>query len=487
MSSVFDSPWFYWAIGVAIGFPVCLVFLTELHNALRRRGSALARPVHLVRNWILPLGALLLLLVQAIQVSGEATPVRVVATVFGFVVLVLLLSGLNATLFQGAPEGSWRKRIPSIFLDVARFAIIAIGVGIMLAYIWGANVGGLFTALGLSSIVLGLALQNSVGQIISGLLLLFEQPFQLGDWIDTPTARGRVVEVNWRATHIDTGTGMMIMPNSVLAAASFTNFSRPPGTHSLGVNTVFAVDDPPDDVIAMLNRVAAMLPQLRPGAMPSSVHSGGLQYGTGIPLRTPADDFAAKSLFLRWVWYASRRAGLHLDEAEDEFATPDRLEASLQIIAPTLRLNLDDQQELLPHARLTRYGTDEYIQLAGQVPKRMTFVVNGRVRLVAAGGDGAVVGVRTLEAGDFLGQTTLTREPVSASAYALDEVTVLQVDREHIEELVSRKPLLLQDIGRAIEERRASLRRALAAANEWWCDEATPAPTARAGAAAPIA
>lgn len=179
MTSIFDSEWFYWAIAVAIGFPVCLVLLTELHNALLRRNNALARPVHLVRNYILPLGALLILLVQAIQINGEATPVRVVATVFGFVVLVLLLSGLNATMFQGAPEGSWRKRIPSIFLDVARFAVIAVGVGIMLAYIWGANVGGLFTALGVTSIVLGLALQNSVGQIISGLLLLFEQPFQL--------------------------------------------------------------------------------------------------------------------------------------------------------------------------------------------------------------------------------------------------------------------------------------------------------------------
>ena len=64
----------------------------------------------------------------------------------------------------------------------------------------------------------------------------------------------------------------------------------------------------------------------------------------GFPLRTPADDFAAKSQFLRWVWYASRRAGLHLDEAEDEFATPEHLEASMQIIAPTLRLSHDDQQ-----------------------------------------------------------------------------------------------------------------------------------------------
>lgn len=466
MTSVLDAPWFYWAVGVAIGFPILLVALTELQNALRRRRSSLARPVHLLRTYILPLGALLILLVQAMQVSGEATPVRIVATVFGFVVLVLLLSGLNATLFQGAPEGSWRKRIPSIFLDVARFALIAIGVGLILAYIWGAHVGGLFTALGVSSIVLGLILQNSVGQIISGLLVLFEQPFQLGDWIQTPTARGRVVEVNWRATHIDTGSGLQIMPNSVLAAASFTNFSRPPGAHSLSVTTTFSVDDPPDDVIAMLNRVASMLPQLRPDAAPSSVHAGGLQYSTGIPLRTPADDFATKSMFLRWIWYASRRAGLHLDEAEDEFATPERIEESLRIVAPTLRLNQADQEHLLPHVCLARYGTDEYIQFAGQVPKRMTFVVNGRVRLVASGDEGSLIPVRTLEGGDFLGQTALTREPVAASAYALEEVTVLQVEREHIEQLVERKPLLLQDIGHAIEERRANVRRALAAAGD---------------------
>jgi small-conductance mechanosensitive channel len=466
VSSVLDASWFYWAVGVAVGFPIALVMLTELYNALRRRKSALARPVHLVRNYILPLGALLILLVGAMQISGEAAPVRVVATVFGFVVIVLLLSGTNATLFQGAPEGTWRRRIPSIFLDVARFALIAIGAGLILAYIWGAHVGGLFTALGVSSIVLGLTLQNSVGQIIAGLLVLFEQPFQLGDWIETPTARGRVVEVNWRATHIDTGSGLLIMPNSALAAASFTNFSRPPGAHSLGVTTLFSVDDPPDDVCAMLNRVAATLPQLRPDAMPSTVPFGGLQYKTLIPLITPADDFAAKATFLRWVWYASRRAGLHLDEAEDEFETAERVETSLRIVAPTLRLSQTEQGELLPRVRITRYGTDEYLQFGGQVPKRMMFIVNGRVRLVVAGDDGAVIPVRTLEEGDFLGQTALTREPVKASAYALEEVTVLQIERGYIEELVERKPLLLHDFGRAIEERRAHLRRALAAAGD---------------------
>ena len=221
MTDLLDSSWFYWAIGVAVGLPVGLILLTEWQHVLVRRQSILARPVSLLRNYLLPLAALLLLLVKATEVSAEATSVRVVATVFGFVVLMMLLSGLNATIFQGAPEGSWRKRMPTIFIDVARFVLIALGLAVIFSYIWGANVGGLFTALGISIVVLGLALQNSVGQIISGLLLLFEQPFQLGDWLDTPTARGRVVEVElaghpyrhrqWHADHAQLGAGRRVL------------------------------------------------------------------------------------------------------------------------------------------------------------------------------------------------------------------------------------------------------------------------------------
>ena len=132
---------------------------------------------------------------------------------------------------------------------------------------------------------------------------------------------------------------------------------------------------------------------------------------------------------MRWVWYAARRAELRLDGQEDDFASAERLEKSMRIIAPTLRLNHTDHQQMLSEVRLTRYGADEAIQFPGQVPKRMTFIVNGRVRLIARGEDGALIPVRTLEEGDFLGSTALTREPVTTGAYALDEVTVLQIER----------------------------------------------------------
>lgn len=464
IADVFTSAWFYWAVGVAIGLPIGLVALTEWQHALRRKQSFLLRPVTVLRNYLLPLGALLLLLTEARQVPAGSTSVRTVATLFAFVVLVLLLSGVNAALFQGAPAGTWRKRVPTIFVDVARFVLIAVGLAVIFSYIWGANVRGLFTALGITSIVIGLTLQNSVGQIISGLLMLFEQPFQIGDWLDTAAARGRVVEVNWRAVHLETGAGTLITPNSVLAGALFTNLSRPADAHSLTVTTIFSLDDPPNQVCAMLTRLAADLPMRRREGTVSSTPAGGLTYQTSIPLHSPADDAATKTLFLQWVWYASRRMGLHLDEADDEFSTPERLaEAVSRVIAPTLQLSAEEQTELAPVATLERYAIGEAIQRAGEVPEGMRFIVSGRIQLTTGTADepGAVIGI--LDEGGYLGQSTLTRQPVIGSAHALDEVTVVHVERDYIETVVQRNPVLLQEFGRVIEDRRAHAQRALTA------------------------
>ncbi|CAJ1582675.1 mechanosensitive ion channel family protein [[Mycobacterium] wendilense] len=462
MGSLLGSSWFYWAVAVAVGLPALLVALTELHHVLVKRGSHLARPVNLIRIYVLPLGALLVLMVKASDVSPEATSTRVVATALGFTVLILLLSGTNATLFQRAPEGSWRKRIPSIFLDVARVVLIILGLALIFSYVWGANVGGLFAALGVTSIVLGLALQNSVGQIISGLLMLFEQPFQLGDWLDTPAGRGRVREVNWRSVHIETGDGLTITPNSVLAGASFTNLSRPATAHRILVETSFGASDPPDRVCAVLTAVAAGLPH-RADTPPTSVPLGGGAYRTSIPLRSPSDDGAAKATFLRWLWYAARRAELHLDGAEDDYSTEKRLWEALPVATRSLRLTPADHRFLLDKVRLIRFGADEQVQAVGSVPESMRFVVSGKVRLLAADDHGGKITVRLLETGDFVGQTCLTREPTAASAVAVGEVTMLEVGRAELEKLTSGRPGMLHEIGRVIDERRHDFRQALRA------------------------
>jgi small-conductance mechanosensitive channel len=459
--NAFHSSWFYWAIGTALGFPVALILLTELHHALVRRNSRLARQVSLLRNSLLPLGALLLLVVKAAQVPAGDGLVRILSTLFGFLVLVLLLSGLNATVFEAAPQESWRKRLPTIFLDVTRFALIGVGLAVILSVIWGVRVAGVFTALGVTSVVLGLMLQNSVGQIVSGLFMLFEQPFRIDDWLDASNERGRVVEVNWRAVHIQTGNGIRVMPNSMLASNSFTNLSRPSDAHRLTMKTTFSTADPPDRVCAMLTRVAQQLPQLKAGSIPRSVPVGAGEYSTSIGLNSPADDGSARSMFLRWIWYAARRVDLHLDDADDDYSTRQRVEDALRsVVAPALRLSVADQQSLQACARIVLYGADEIVEYAGQVPGGMTFLVAGRVRLMATALDGSVVPISTLEEGSFLGLTALTRQPNLASAYALEEVTALEIDREHLEHLVMREPVLLQDFGNILEERQSKVRQA---------------------------
>ncbi|MDT5089908.1 MAG: hypothetical protein QOG47_2615 [Mycobacterium sp.] len=450
-----DPLWVYWAVGLAIGLPLLLISLTEWQQLLARRESALARPVHLLRSYLVPLAALLILLVKVAQVPAHVDSVRVLATVVGFVVLLLLLSGLNATVFEGAPQGSWRQRVPTIFRDVTRFLLIAVGLALIFSYVWGVRVAGLFTALGVTSVVIGLMLQNSVGQIVSGLFMLFEQPFRIGDWLDTPAARGRIVEANWRAVHIHTGHGLQITPNSVLAATSFTNLSRPAGAHKLSISTTFSVEDPPDQVCSLLIRVAGALPQRKAGVTPKSSTGGSGEYQVSIALTSPADDGAAKATFLRWIWYAARREDLHLDGASEDYTTPARVQMAMRdVVAPALRLSLTDQQSLIPHAKMVRYGTDEIVQYAGEVPTAMTFVIKGSIRLTATTDDGFVVPLSMLEEGSFLGLTTLTRQPSLSGAYALEEVTAIEIDREHIEDLVLRTPLLLQELGRIIEDRR---------------------------------
>lgn len=456
--NILTEPWFYWSVIIAVALPAALVLLTEVQQSLTRRGSFMARPIGLLRNFIVPLGALLLLLVKTTEVSIEATPVRLISTVLGFIVLVMVLSGLNATIFENAPSDSWRRRMPSIFVDVARFAIIAIGLALILANVWGAHVGGLFTALGISSVVLGLTLQNSVGQIISGLLLLFEQPFQLGDWVQTPSARGQVVEVNWRATHINTGSGLEIIPNSVLASQAFANLSRPAGGHTITVAATFAATATPDEVCALLRDVARDLPHLHPDGQPQATATSSTAYAAVIPVRSPADDAAVQSTFQRWLWYAARRAGLHLDGTDDDFSTVDRRVKALRKVAPILRASVSDLEALLPSVRLTRYGDGEVMQRSGETPSVMSFLVKGRVCLVVDGPDGARVPLSTLYEGDFIGQTALTQEPVTGGAYAVGEVTVLEVERNALERLLFSKPELLQDLSQAIDKRRERAR-----------------------------
>ena len=477
MNAMTSQPWFWPALAVVVGLPVALLIISEVHSALAGRGSAYAKPVGLLRNWLLPTAAVYLLVDQfnrdGLKAGDHATWAKIAATVVGFVIMLVLLSGANAALFGEARTGSWRSRLPGIFVDLGRLLLIIIGIGLLLSWVWGANIGGLITAVGVTSIVIGLAVQNAVGPVISGLLLLFEQPFGIGDWLDTKFGKGRVVEVNWRAVHIDTENGVQVVPNAALAGDAFVNLSRTVAPFFKAKATFsFAAGDPPGRVksalLAVADALPAKLPDVRASVTPLGAHPAHprvVNFRVMVPVASPADADGAVSLLVQRVWYAAQRAGLHLDNVKSDAARKGaQLAEYVTEIAERLGLDGDAAATMLAGARLLPFAEGEVIQAVNSIPPAMGFIAEGEVQMFAATEDGRRLSLGELGPGDYIGGTALTRQRMVAGTLALVDTTMVSVSREAMNAVVQKDYRLARLIGDGVEMRRRAARDALSEA-----------------------
>ncbi|MGV1086421.1 MAG: mechanosensitive ion channel domain-containing protein [Mycobacterium sp.] len=469
MTTLTGQPWFWPALAVVLGLPLALLILNEVQGVLIRRNSAYVKPVALLRNWLLPAGAVYLLIDQfnhGEQIDGHPTWVKLAATVFGFLIMLVLLSGANAALFGEARTGSWRDRLPGIFVDLGRLILIIIGIALLLSWVWGANIGGLITAVGVTSIVIGLAVQNAVGPVISGLLLLFEQPFRIGDWLDTKFGKGRVVEVNWRAVHIDTENGVQIVPNAALAGDAFVNLSRTTAPYfKAKAALIFAPDDPPGQVKATLLSVAESLPAKLAGIPASVTAIGAGGYRVTVPIASPGDDGGTANLLQHRAWYAAQRAGLHLDAVKSRRKEKGAYVAEqIQVIAASLGLGPEAAATMLAGARLLPFAEGETIQQPNSVPTSVGFIVGGEVGTFVTAADGRRLSLGDLEVGDYIGGTALTRQRMITGVLALTDTTLVAVSREAMNTVIQQDHRLARQIGETIELRRRAAREALAEA-----------------------
>ncbi|MGC5172927.1 mechanosensitive ion channel domain-containing protein [Microbacterium sp. DT81.1] len=471
MADIVSQAWFWPAVFVSVGLPLLLIGLTEMYNALVRGGSRAAPIVLMVRNYLVPVAAIMVLISQPGAWDEEQSWFKVFATIFGLLVILVVINAVDHLVFHRAEKGSWRDRFPTIFSDLIRFVFIIVGIALLFWWVWGADVAGVFAALGVTSIIVGLALQNAVGSIISGLLLIFESPFEMGDWIetneDTGYAYGQIVEVNWRAVHLDTGNGILVIPTALLADGSFTNLSRSPEPYLAKREVEFGTDDPPGRVRELLVRVARDIPVSSPDREPTAATLEGSKYSVGIPLQNPGDRSGALDAFSTRLWYAARRAGLHLDgDDTDEWRTADRLQKALHQIAPILGLRGGEADALASSARLERYCQGEVILRPGTVPDATRFILDGRVVLGIPTEDQGFVQVTTLGRDDAIGITALTRTTTISRAVALSEVDVVSLPVAMLDEIVRGHPLLAREIVRESENRVRLARAALAAVGE---------------------
>jgi small-conductance mechanosensitive channel len=141
-----------------------------------------------------------------------------------------------------------RKPQEAHLIQDMAIAVIYLGVALsVVGFVFGIPVGALVTTSGIIAIVFGLALQNTLGDVFSGIALTLGRAYAIGDWVQlTDGTEGRVIETNWRSTNLLTGThNVVVLPNSILARQGVTNLSRPDETHQIAMRVRIATTQKP--------------------------------------------------------------------------------------------------------------------------------------------------------------------------------------------------------------------------------------------------
>lgn len=111
----------------------------------------------------------------------------------------------------------------SLLVSMIRVGILFIGAFVILSY-WVSNIAGLITGLGIGGLALTLAAQDTIGNFLASLVILFDQPFKVGDWITMNEAKGEVLAIGIRSTRLRAPEGALVsVPNKMLVESSVTN------------------------------------------------------------------------------------------------------------------------------------------------------------------------------------------------------------------------------------------------------------------------
>lgn len=135
-----------------------------------------------------------------------------------------------------------KPREAHLILDMA-VAVIYLGVALsVMGFVFGMPIATLVTTSGVVAVILGLALQNTLGDVFSGIALALGKAYAIGDWVQLSDGTvGRVTETNWRSTNLLTGANnIVVLPNSMLARQGLTSLSRPDETHQITLGVRFA-------------------------------------------------------------------------------------------------------------------------------------------------------------------------------------------------------------------------------------------------------
>ncbi len=332
------------------------------------------------------------------------------------------------------------------------------------------------------SLVLGFALQDTIGNLFSGLSLQLEAPFNVGDYIRVGEKEGRIVQISWRSTRIETVRREVVtIPNSLIAKEKVTNFSS--GGLPVAIDLEFGASyaAPPNLVKAeaseTLREAPAVLKEPAPWVRVASFGDSAITY----QVRFFVADYAAlphvTDEILGRLWYRFGRGGieipfpqrvLHLRTEDKKKAQPDlELMMQLPLFAP---FPIEEARALSQAAVERTFGTGEEVITEGREGTTFYVVVSGRLSVRVGTPPREIA---TFERAAAFGEMSLlTGEPRSATVVALEDCTLLEMGREVFARYLQAHPERLAQLASTIEERKAGL----AAATSMVPNDKAPAP-----------
>lgn len=475
MTIALSEGWLLWGFILMVGFPLLMVVLGELVLKLQKRDHPMVKVVRELRNWVFPTSALFFLLTKVLQIDKVSPPIQIVETLAWVALIVAALSFVNVLLFTGAKPGTWQSDMPKLFRDLVRTVLIAMGIAIVLSAVFGVDLKGAFTALGVGGVVLGFALQDTLGNLFSGVALLFERPFDIGDWLEVNGEKGKVVEVNWRSVHIMTrNLELLIVPNSALAGAVIRNYNKPTSRHREQVAIGFSYSDAPNTVKRVMRETAlsttGVLSHPAPVVQTLSYDDSSIGYQVLLFLEDYAQVPAIRDEFTTRIWYAARRNGLsipfpirdvyhhHLPKlSADE---PLRRLASYMKSLPSLAMVEDAVlEEMASQARFAHFGKGESAIFQQQQDVKLHFVLAGSAIAISQDSKGKKYTIAEMGRGDFFGYSAiLANEPSPMTVTAVEDLEVLILEIDAVQKMLNETPRFAQQLSSVIDARQNRLK-----------------------------
>lgn len=455
-------------------FPAIMLVLSESILRLQRSNRSVADVLTIIRNLVLPLLAFFLALTEVVGLDPDLSSIRLLQSLLLLATIHFFLALANLLFFVGAGEDTWQANVPKLMRDLVRGFMILIGTAIVLSVVWKLNLGSLITALGVSSIVIGLALQDTLGNLFSGITLLFERPFRLGDWINIGGTIGKVTEINWRAVHLRTRElELLIVPNTILAKEMFSNFNKPARLHVEVVVVGFSYNDPPNQVKTVLRATAlatkGVMDHPKPDIQTINYNDSSIDYKVRLYLADYGKVPQIRDEFMTRIWYAAKRHGLEIPfpirtvyhqpipTVQDE-GSFEALESQLKTIPFFVNLAPEDLKDLVQDSKHLFYGVQEPIITMGDRNMKLHLLLKGHVQLYVTTDAGHQKKAMELSEGEFFGTAALMNgEDSNISVKALVDSEVLVLNTESVCILLARSPKLSQRLGEVIEGRRRTL------------------------------